>query len=109
MTRELAFPGPKSRSTLFEHPEHVPSFIYLTNMVRRFVEANYNLELGPAQVTQLNKAISNGADKGTFYLPKGTSATVYIGYLLILPVQVSLDALSFPQRLLRITILTPKR
>ena len=41
-------------------------------MVRRFVETTYSLDLGPAQVTQLNKAISNGADKGTFYLPKGT-------------------------------------
>ena len=68
MTRELVFPDPKSRSSPFEHPAHS---IHSMNMVHRFVEANYNLELGPAQVTQLNKAISNGADKGTFYLPKG--------------------------------------
>ena len=47
-------------------------------MIRRFVETTYNLDLGPAQVTQLNKAISNGADKGTFYLPKGMSVITSI-------------------------------
>jgi histone H1/5 len=47
-------------------------------MVHRFVEANYNLQLGPAQVTQLNRAISSGAEKGTFYLPKGMPITVFV-------------------------------
>lgn len=70
--RELVFLGPKLRSALFKLPGHVLSSIHLLTVVHRFVEATYNLELGPAQVTQLNKAISNGADKGTFYLPKGT-------------------------------------
>jgi len=84
MTRELVFLGPKSRSPSFKYPSHVPSFICLTNMVHRFVETTYNLDLGPAQVTQLNKAISNGADKGTFYLPKGMPVTASIEYLLTL-------------------------
>jgi hypothetical protein len=78
MTRELVFPGPKSRSVSFKHLVHVSSFTYPTNMFHRFVEATYDLELGPAQVTQLNKAISNGADKGTFYLPKGMLVTTVI-------------------------------
>lgn len=47
-------------------------------MIRRFVEATYSLELGPAQVTQLNKAISTGAEKGTFYLPKGMPITASV-------------------------------
>ena len=63
---------------LFGHPGRVPYSILLTALVHRFVEATYNLELGSAQVTQLNKAISNGADKGTFYLPKGMPVTVPI-------------------------------
>lgn len=66
-TRELAFPDPKLRSALVS--DH--RFIHLISAVHRFVETKYGLELGPAQVTQLNRAISNGADKGTFYLPKG--------------------------------------
>ena len=84
MTRELVFPGPKSRSSSFDHPSHVPSFICLTNAAHRFVETTYNLDLGPAQVTQLNKAISNGADKGTFYLPKGMLVTTSVGHPLTL-------------------------
>jgi len=83
MTRELVSPGPKSKSSSFKHPSHVPSFIRLTNMFPRFVETTYNLDLGPAQVTQLNKAISNGADKGTFYLPKGMPVTTSVGGPLI--------------------------
>jgi hypothetical protein len=79
-------------------------------MIYRFVEATYNLELGPAQVTQLNKAISNGAEKGTFYLPKGMLITESIRCPLTFSVQVFLDALSSPQRLLlRITTLTLRR
>lgn len=37
----------------------------------RFVEENYNLEIGNAQVTQLSKAITSGAEKNIFALPKG--------------------------------------
>ena len=76
MTRESVFPGPKLRSTLFKHPRRVPYFTHLTNVSHRFVETTYGLELGPAQVTQLNRAISSGAEKGTFYLPKGTPVVV---------------------------------
>lgn len=74
--RELVFLGPKLRSTFTKHPVHIPSSIYPLTVIHRFVETTYNLELGPAQVTQLNKAISNGADKGTFYLPKGAPITI---------------------------------
>ncbi len=31
----------------------------------------YNLEIGNAQITQLSKAITSGAEKGFFVLPKG--------------------------------------
>jgi hypothetical protein len=40
----------------------------------RYVEYKYKLEIGAAQTTQLSKAITNGADKGVFVLPKGTYA-----------------------------------
>jgi hypothetical protein len=78
-------------------------------MVHRFVETTYSLELGPAQVIQLNKAISNGADKGTFYLPKGTLITVSVWNLLTFFVKVFLDVSSSLQRLLRIMTWTPRR
>lgn len=38
----------------------------------RFVEEQYHLEIGAAQVTQLSRAINTGAEKGVFVLPKGT-------------------------------------
>ena len=37
----------------------------------RYVEEQYNLEIGNAQVTQLSKAITSGAEKNIFALPKG--------------------------------------
>jgi histone H1/5 len=40
-------------------------------MPLRYVESKYKLEIGAAQTTQLAKAISAGADKGVFVLPKG--------------------------------------
>ena len=40
-------------------------------MLYRYVEETYKLEMGNAQVTQLSKAITNGAEKGVFVLPKG--------------------------------------
>ena len=40
-------------------------------MPLRFVESKYKLEIGAAQTTQLAKAISTGAEKGVFVLPKG--------------------------------------
>jgi hypothetical protein len=109
-TRELAFPGPKLRSELFEHAAHVSRFIRLINMIRRYVETTYSLDLGPAQVTQLNRAISNGAEKGTFYLPKGMSITATIRCLLTFSAQVFLAASNSLQRLLpRVTTPTLRR
>ena len=79
-------------------------------MVHRYVEAQYNLELGAAQITQLNKAISNGADKGTFYLPKGIPITVFVRCSLTFSVKVFPDASSSPQGLLRrLVTATPRR
>jgi linker histone H1 and H5 family len=43
------------------------------NFAIRYVEAEYKLEIGNAQITQLSKAIATGAEKGIFYLPKGTA------------------------------------
>lgn len=43
----------------------------VANTLFRFVEENYNLEIGNAQNTQLAKAIASGAEKGQFVLPKG--------------------------------------
>ena len=37
----------------------------------RYVEETYKLDIGNAQITQLSKAITSGADKGVFVLPKG--------------------------------------
>ena len=109
-TRELVFLGPRSRSALLKHLAHTPTFFNPTNLVRRFVEATYNLELGPAQVTQLNRAISNGAERGTFYLPKGMPTTTSVRCRLTFSGQVFLGALSSPQRLLlRTTTLPLKR
>ena len=108
-TRELVFPGLKSRSASFKHLVHLPYFVHLIIMMHRFVETNYNLDLGPAQVTQLNKAISNGADKGTFFLPKGMRMAASAGPLLIPSEQASPDALSSLQRLSSRTMQTPRR
>jgi histone H1/5 len=41
------------------------------HMPLRFVESKYKLEIGAAQTTQLAKAITTGAEKGVFILPKG--------------------------------------
>ena len=40
-------------------------------MSLRYVESKYKLEIGAAQTTQLAKAISVGAERGVFFLPKG--------------------------------------
>jgi histone H1/5 len=37
----------------------------------RYVEENYKLDIGNAQITQLSKAITSGAEKQIFVLPKG--------------------------------------
>ena len=58
----------KLRSKLHGHDYLLPS---LMHMLLRYVETKYKLEIGAAQSTQLAKAISTGADKGVFVLPKG--------------------------------------
>lgn len=39
--------------------------------IKKFAEEKYKLEPTPANVARLNHAISHGAEKGTFNLPKG--------------------------------------
>jgi len=44
--------------------------------IKKYVETKYKLEIGAAQSTQLAKAISTGAERGIFVLPKGPSGRV---------------------------------
>lgn len=44
--------------------------------IKKYVETKYKLEIGAAQSTQLAKAITAGAEKGVFVLPKGPSGRV---------------------------------
>jgi hypothetical protein len=67
MTPALVFPVLKSRSARNSFCRRIP--LLIDN--GRFVESRYKLEIGAAQNTQLAKAISTGAEKGTFVLPKG--------------------------------------
>ena len=75
---------PQIKKSVIRAPFICPLLHLPNKCVHRFVETTYNLDLGPAQVTQLNKAISNGADKGTFYLPKGMLVTTSVRYPLTL-------------------------
>lgn len=47
----------------------------------RYVEEQYNLPIGPAQNTQLARAIATGADKGIFLLPKGSPIPLNVTYV----------------------------
>lgn len=47
------------------------STLQFLHMILRYVETKYKLTIGPAQSTQLAKAITTGAEKGVFALPKG--------------------------------------
>jgi hypothetical protein len=67
MTPALVSPALKSRSVHHSFCRRMMLFI----TANRFVESRYKLEIGAAQNTQLAKAISTGAEKGTFVLPKG--------------------------------------
>ena len=51
--------------------------------VCRYVESEYQLEIGAAQATQLSKAIASGEMKGIFVLPKG----LYSRLLLRMPIE----------------------
>ncbi|KAF9009419.1 hypothetical protein BDQ17DRAFT_1060734 [Cyathus striatus] len=44
--------------------------------IKKFVETKYKIEFGAAQNTQLARAITTGAEKGIFVLPKGPSGRV---------------------------------
>ncbi|KAG0705024.1 hypothetical protein DFH29DRAFT_908482 [Suillus ampliporus] len=44
--------------------------------IKKYVEEKYNLAIDNAQLTHLSKAITSGAEKGTFVLPKGPSGRV---------------------------------
>ncbi|KAF4615339.1 hypothetical protein D9613_003240 [Agrocybe pediades] len=44
--------------------------------IKKYVENKYKLEMGAAQVSQLSRAITTGAEKGVFVLPKGLSGRV---------------------------------
>ncbi|KAF5330640.1 hypothetical protein D9619_006020 [Psilocybe cf. subviscida] len=44
--------------------------------IKKFVETKYKLDFGAAQTTQLARAITSGADKKIFVLPKGPSGRV---------------------------------
>ncbi|KAF5324855.1 hypothetical protein D9611_004278 [Ephemerocybe angulata] len=44
--------------------------------IKKYVEEKYKIQFGAAQTTQLSRAIANGAEKGTFVLPKGPSGRV---------------------------------
>lgn len=51
----------------------------LSHSFLRYVETKYKLEIGAAQSTQLAKAITTGAEKGVFVLPKGMlQSRIYI-------------------------------
>lgn len=59
---------PRSRS---RSPSRFPPALRSLYALRRFVEDTYKLEFGAAQTTQLSRAITTGAEKGHFVLPKG--------------------------------------
>ncbi|KAN0076892.1 hypothetical protein V8E55_010747 [Tylopilus felleus] len=44
--------------------------------IKKYVEEQYNLQIGNAQNTQLARAIATGAEKGIFVLPKGPAGKV---------------------------------
>lgn len=44
--------------------------------IKRFIEDRYKMEVTPAVVSNINRSITYGAEKGTFVLPKGPSGKV---------------------------------
>jgi hypothetical protein len=41
--------------------------------IKKFIEEKYKMEVTPAVISNINRAIAYGANKGTFVLPKGMS------------------------------------
>jgi hypothetical protein len=73
-TLALAFPAPRSKGEY-----KYPGVTEECSRCLRFVEEKYKIALDNSQLTHLSKAITTGAEKGTFVLPKGkkTIARVY--------------------------------
>ena len=66
------FPALRSRSTGFPR---MFSLEIEAKRLCRFVEETYKLTIGDAQITQLSKAITSGAEKNVFVLPKGEATS----------------------------------
>ncbi|KAL5529127.1 hypothetical protein ACEPAG_5101 [Sanghuangporus baumii] len=63
------------KECISSHPEESRTGVSRPQ-IKKFVETKYKVDFGPAQTTQLNKAIAQGAKKGIFVLPKGLSGKV---------------------------------
>ncbi|KAF8894703.1 hypothetical protein BD779DRAFT_858328 [Infundibulicybe gibba] len=46
------------------------------HQIKKYVEEQYKLEIGAAQIAQLSRALTTGTDKDIFVLPKGPSGRV---------------------------------
>jgi histone H1/5 len=57
--------------------------------IKKYVEEQYNLQIGNAQNTQLARAIATGAEKGIFVLPKGPAGKVKLPPKNVRPVDTS--------------------
>ncbi|KAH0827017.1 etoposide-induced protein 2.4-domain-containing protein [Lanmaoa asiatica] len=57
--------------------------------IKKYVEEQYNLQIGNAQNTQLARAITTGAEKGIFVLPKGPAGKVKLPPKNVRPVDTS--------------------
>ncbi|KAF8507258.1 hypothetical protein JB92DRAFT_2587190, partial [Gautieria morchelliformis] len=44
--------------------------------IKKFLETKYGLDISASTVTNINRAIAHGAEKGFFALPKGPSGKV---------------------------------
>lgn len=52
---------------------HYFPVLYNSLNALRFVEEQYRLDMGNAQLSQLSRALATGSEKGTFVFPKGWS------------------------------------
>ncbi|KAL1715205.1 hypothetical protein EV715DRAFT_256517 [Schizophyllum commune] len=57
------------------HPEEARTGVSRPT-IKKFVESKYHIEVNATTASQLNRAITSGAEKGTFVLPKGPSGKV---------------------------------
>ncbi|THH09368.1 hypothetical protein EW145_g2071 [Phellinidium pouzarii] len=63
------------KACIIDHPEEARSGVSRPQ-IKKYVETKYKLQIGAAQTSQLNRAIASGAEKRTFFLPKGPSGKV---------------------------------